>query len=232
MGKLTKDEARSYSKHTSLGGLWRQGEKHAKESFPKLVFRWKCWAQEVCSYSLCWDWSMHLPLYPWDRLSFNRLGFHREQLNAPPDGGCFPGRLAAPARAASSWGRSVVSAAGKSPVQGVHLSCTHTCACAHTHTQSLSSERVSRREEESSKTYLTVTSGWCCNFSPSQPVCYSWSSSFSEYHDGNWSSLPTQAFAGMAETRTKLKTEGAKSRVSICPAGQHIWFPIWAHSHL
>lgn len=44
--------------------------------------------------------------------------------------------------------------------------------------------------------------------------------------------LSTQAFAGVAEMRTKLKAEGAKSRVSICLAGHHFWFPIWAHSHL
>lgn len=228
MGKLTKDAVRSYSKHTSLGDLWRQGKEQAKESFTKLVFRWKCWAQKVGSNSLCWEWSMHLPLYPWDGLYFNRLGFHREQLNAPPDGWCFAGRLAAPARAASCWGGSVVSAAGKSPVQGVHLSCTHT----YTHTQSLSCERVGRREEESSKAYLTGTGGWCwCNFSPSQPICYSWSFSFNEYRGGNWPSLSTQAFAEVAEMRINLKAEGAKSRLSICPAGHHIWFPIWVHSH-
>lgn len=64
MGKLTKDATKSYSKHTSLESLWRQGKEHAKESFTKLVFRWKCWAQEVCSYSLCWDWSMHLHYIP------------------------------------------------------------------------------------------------------------------------------------------------------------------------
>lgn len=111
----------------------------------------------------------------------------------------------------------------------VSISLVHT----HIHTESLSCERVSRREEESSKTYLTGAGGWCwCNFSPSQPICYSWSFSFNEYHGGNWPSLSTQAFAGVAEMRINLKAERAKSRVSICPARHHIWFPIWAHSHL
>lgn len=93
----------------------------------------------------------------------------------------------------------------------------------HTHKQSLSSERVSRREEESSKTYLTDTGGWCCNFSPSQPICYSWSFSFNEYHGGNWSSLSTWAFARVAETRKKAKSRRGQKQ------GLHL--PIWT-SHL
>lgn len=170
---------------------------------------------------------MHLSLCPWDGLYFNRLGFHSEQLNAPPDRWCFSGRLAAPARTASCWGRSVVSAAGKSPAQGVYLSCMHT----HTHRTCLLKVLAERRRK-AAKTYLTGTGGRCHSFRPSQPSCYSWS-------HGNWPPLFTQAFTGAAEIRTKPKAEGALESPSALqditgtsPAGPVLTWSIFSNMML
>ena len=99
----------------------------------------------------------------------------------------------------------MVSAAGKSPAQGVHLSCTHTHT--HTHTACLLNMLAEGRRK-AAKT-LTGRGGWCYSSSPSQPSCYSWSFNFNKDHSGNWPPLSTQAFARVAEIRTKPKAEGA-----------------------
>lgn len=127
-----------------------------------------------------------------------------------------------------------MSAAGKSPAQGVHLSCMH----VHTHRACLLKVLAERRRK-AAKTYLTGTGGQCHSFRSSQPSCYCWSFNFNKDHSGNCPPLSTQVLTGAAEIRAKPKAEGALESPSALqditgtsPAGPILTWSIFSNMML